>query len=61
VIRDFHIIHEERGDRVATHPAGGRGVKEFSVLIPFQSISNFGPGLPIHGLLFDREVKSVHS
>jgi hypothetical protein len=52
VIRDFHIIHEERGDRVATHPAGGRGVKEFSVLIPFQSISNLILALAFQYMVF---------
>jgi hypothetical protein len=29
VICDFHPVYEERRDRVATHPVGGRGVKNF--------------------------------
>jgi hypothetical protein len=47
VVRDLNIIHEERGDGVPSHPAGGRGVKKLCVLISLQGVSNFGPGLPI--------------
>jgi hypothetical protein len=61
VICDLHPINEERGDRIATHPAGGRGVEKLGVFVPFQRIADLGPSFPVHGLFLDSEMESVQS
>jgi hypothetical protein len=35
-------------------------VEESSVLVSLKGVTDFSPGLPVHGTLFDRQVKSIH-
>jgi hypothetical protein len=57
---DRDTLHLQGRDRVATKPAGGRGVKKLGVFIAVQGKPHFHPKPPVEGSFLNSEVKGIH-